>query len=347
MAISFPHAKKLKKHNGFHSADRITRIYPSPVCFYKLKEKNNSTVKSLVNVGDRVLRGQKIADIDSFNAVPIISSVSGTVLSVTDEMISIENDMLFDKIQPQFANLDSKSLSKEEYLWILRECGVCEVRTGIPLHVLLSSKKLPQYIILCCFDSDPYVSSPQGACIGNVPRILRTLELLMDITDVKHAIIAVENDMRRIFSDFKYRLRYNDDISLYSLKARYPQSDDNILVKTVTGKNIDNIDIILLSPETILNAELALKKSIPVMKKIVTVSGDDIIEPHNYNVPIGTTISSLLDISGYPSPRVVINGGIVDGEEIHDLDLPITPITKAILAFDDEKNIPKYRNSIK
>ena len=75
----------------------------------------------------------------------------------------------------------------------------------------------------------------------------------MKILNTKKAIKAVENNTKKIFSDFKLNLRYNENISLCSLKARYPQSRDDILVKTLTGKDIDKINTVILSPETLCN----------------------------------------------------------------------------------------------
>ena len=58
----------------------------------------------------------------------------------------------------------------------------------------------------------------------------------MKILNTKKAIIAVENNTKKIFSDFKLNLRYNENISLCSLKARYPQSRDDILVKHLQAR---------------------------------------------------------------------------------------------------------------
>ena len=152
--------------------------------------------------------------------------------------------------------------------------------------------------------------------------------------------------IQKIFSDFKLNLRYNEDISLCSLKARYPQSRDDILVKTLTGKDIDKINIVILSPETLCNIYDALTLQKPVTEKIITVSGDDILPPNNYKVPIGLPVSSLLHDSGYTSPETVIVGGIVDGRQITDLDEPLTSSTNSIIAFNDSSNIPKYRKEL-
>ena len=342
MSISFPGAKKYKKHNGFSMSAQMKTPLPSPMHFYSLRQDGNIILQPAVKEKERVLRGQKIADLDSFDALPVFSSVSGKVVSVTQDMISVENDMLSDEYPYAPPDKSYDELTTRELLWILRESAVCEVRIGVPVHVLLSCERTPECVIVCCFDSDPYVSSPQSAAAGNAEKILKGLNIVLRILGIKKAVIGVENDTKRIFSDFKYHLRYNTDISLYSLKARYPQSRSDILVKTLTGKGANNINTLILSSETLYNIAGVFESGKPITDKIITVSGDDILLPNNFIVPVGAAVSSLLVSAGYTAPETVINGGIIDGVIITDLDAPVTNNTRAILAFNNKNNIPKY-----
>ncbi len=341
MPISFAGAKKYKKHNGFSMTANINAPLPSPMHFYSLKQ-GGLTLSPLIKENDIIMLGQKIADMTSFNSVPVISSVSGKVVSVSEDTIAVENDMLYNKCE--FLPPSKSELTTRETLWLLREGAVCESRNGIPLHVLIGKEKTPDCVIVCCFDSDPYVSSPQMSAKGNAVKILKGLDIAMRITGAKKAYIAVENDTKKTYYDFKYHLRYNKKVQLYMLKARYPQSNDEILIKTITGKS--DINAIILSPETLCNAADALETGIPVTKKIVTVSGDDILPANNFLVPIGQTFSSLLESAGYLQPKVVINGGVIDGERITDFDIAVNYSTNAVLAFNSEKNLPSYRKNL-
>lgn len=343
MSISFSGAKKYKKHNGFSASQAIKTPLPSPVYIYNLVQSEDIILKPLLKKDEYVLAGQKIADLDTFDALPIFSSISGKAASISEKSIIIENDMLSRQFPSQKTDKSPNELTTRELLWILRENGIYEVRTGVPVHIMLSPARIPDCIIVCCFDSDPYISSLQAAAVNNTEKILKGLNIVMRVLGTKKAVIGVENDTRKIFSDFKYHLRYNTSISLYSLKARYPQSRDDILTKTLTGKNTSEINVPIFSPETLCNIADAFEIGRPVTTKIVTVSGDDILAPNNYSVPIGLPISSLLINSGYTSPQIVINGGIIDGRRVTDLDEPVTFLTKAVIAFNDKNNIPKYR----
>lgn len=346
MSISFPGAVKYKKNNGFSLSQPIKKPLPSPIYIYNLKQGKNITLKPTVKKGEYILGGQKIADLDTLEALPVFSAVSGTVSSLNDTSIVIENDMLSRFVPRQKFDKPMNELTSRELLWIIRENGICESRTGTPVHVMLSPDTVPDCVIVCCFDSDPFVSSPQMAALNNTEKILKGLDIVLNLLCTKKAIVAVENDTKKIFSDFKYHLRYNEDISLYSLKARYPQSCEDILIKTLTGKSSDSVNIPIFSPETLCAVADVFQSGRAVTTKIVTVSGDDILSPCNYSVPIGTPISSLLSDSGYTSPKLVIQGGVLDGTPVTDLDEPVTISTTAITAFNDTNNILKYRKEL-
>lgn len=343
MAISFKGAKKYTRHNGFKKSQDVLTPIPSYVHFFSLKQ-GNAVLAPLVGEGERVIIGQKLADIAEFDTIPVISSVSGVVTSVTDDFIAVENDMMFSRCAHAKPVKTADELTTREILWLLREGCVYEPRYHTPLHVLLSDKKVSECIIVCCFDSDPYVSSPQSAAYGNSEKILRALRIAMRVSGITKTYVATENDTKKTFSDFKYHLRYNPDIQPFIMKARYPQSKSDVLINTVTGSVGTNA--LILSAETLCNMADVLETGVPVTKKIVTVSGDDILEPVNFHVPIGATAASVIESGGYSSPELVICGGVIDGDVIQNLDTPVTHSTKALIAFHDKKNIPKYRKKL-
>ena len=345
MSISFSGAKNYKLHNGFSEIAGIKKPLASPIHSYPLRQNQNLLIEPLIKEGDRILKNEKIADLDVFSAIPCISSVSGRVISVSEERITVENDFLDDEALLLIPEKKADDMTSRELLWLIRESGIIEPRTGIPVHVTLSQGKVPSDIIVCCFDSDPYVSSVQMSAVANAEKILYGLDIILRILCIKKAFIAVESNAKKTYSDFKYLLRYNKNISLYSLKPRYPQSRSDILIKTLTGKSDDGISHIIFTPETLCNISDAVK-GIRITEKIVTVSGDDILEPSNFKVPLGAYISTVLTSAGYSSPEKIISGGIFDGKAITDADTPVTSDTKAIIAFNDKNNIPPYRKEL-
>lgn len=346
MAVSFKGGKRYKKHNGFSENIIIKSPLPSLNHIYDMSHHNNIMLNPCVALGDDVLKGQKIADLDVFDALPVFSAVSGKITSVSGSRIIIEHDMLFEEYPPRSDNTPKDKLTSRELLWLIREGGIREIRTGIPMHVLLSSHKVPDCVIVCCFDSDPYVSAPQAAALKNTKKILAALNIVLRLLGTKKAYIAVEQGCKNIYSDLKKHLRYKQDIMLYCLKPRYPQSRSDILIKTITGKNKENINAVILSPETLCNISDVLKYGRPVTEKLVTISGDDILPPSVYSVPLGMPVSALIANSGYTNPLLLIKNGVLNGAKIIDPDTPITADTDAISVFNDTNNVPKYAKKL-
>ena len=172
MSISFRGAKKYKKHNGFDKSAEIHSPLPAPVYFFNLVQNTDVALSPLVEVGDTVEIGSKIADLESYDAMPLYSSVSGIVTSVSDMLICVENNM----------STPQSKLKKRMILILLPRVKCCGLfvrqafaksETVFRHTILLGTEKTPEYIIVPTFDSDPYVSSPQFASLGNTEKILK------------------------------------------------------------------------------------------------------------------------------------------------------------------------------
>ena len=73
----------------------------------------------------------------------------------------------------------------------------------------------------------------------------------------------------------------------------------------------------------------------PVVNKIVTVSGSGVIEPKNIECPIGTPISKLFDACGglREDTYKLIMGGPMMGLAQYNVDVTVGKGTGAMLAF--------------
>ena len=111
--------------------------------FFNLVQNTAVTLSPLVEVGDTVEIGSKIADLESYDAMPLYSSVSGIVTSVSDTFICVENNMKYTAVQTQKTD-DIDSLTTREMLWIIREAGICESQKTVFRHTyFLGTEKNP------------------------------------------------------------------------------------------------------------------------------------------------------------------------------------------------------------
>jgi electron transport complex protein RnfC len=85
---------------------------------------------------------------------------------------------------------------------------------------------------------------------------------------------------------------------------------------------------------------MAVAESTPIMRRIITVTGDAVQTPGNFNVKIGTNYRELIEAAGgfITKPEKIISGGPMMGQALYSLDIPVTKGSSALLSFT--KDLP-------
>ncbi|MBQ2996444.1 MAG: RnfABCDGE type electron transport complex subunit C, partial [Oscillibacter sp.] len=126
---------------------------------------------------------------------------------------------------------------------------------------------------------------------------------------------------------------------------RYPQGGEKQLCQAVTGKQVppgglpSNIGCAVFNVNTTCAIYRAIVKGMPVVNKVVTVSGSGVIEPKNLECPIGTPVSCLFDECGGLKETTfkIIAGGPMMGMAQYSFDIPVGKGTGSMLAFADKE----------
>ena len=141
------------------------------------------------------------------------------------------------------------------------------------------------------------------------------------------------------------------DIVLDILPAKYPQGAEKQLIKAVTGREVPSGGLPAAVGCAVFNAATckaihdAVYEGMPLIRRIVTVSGDIVMEPKNLMVPIGTSFNELLEAVGHKeNPYKVLSGGPMMGAAQYDLAVPVIKGSNAITILG-EKNRYSVENS--
>ncbi len=94
------------------------------------------------------------------------------------------------------------------------------------------------------------------------------------------------------------------------------------------GAIVNNVD-------TCVSIARAIKTGMPLIRRIVTVSGSAVRNPANYAVRIGTPFKVLFEQSGgfVEEPAKIVMGGPMMGIAQFSLDVPVVKGTSGLLAF--------------
>ncbi|MBQ2099773.1 MAG: electron transport complex subunit RsxC [Lachnospiraceae bacterium] len=333
----------------------ITELKAGSVCVFPLSQHIGAPAKPLVQKGDTVLRGQKIAEAGSFVSACIYSSVSGTVKAIEprrvasgDEVMSIiiENDG--QNTEVEYQPLDIQNATKEDILNCVKEAGIVGMGgAGFPTHVKLSPKDPDkiEYVIANCAECEPYLTSDYRRMIEEPEKLVNGLKIMLLLFDKAQGIIAVEDNKPDCIKILKDLTRNETRISVRALQTKYPQGGERSLIFATTGRKINSsmlpadVGCIVNNVDTITAIERAVLEGVPLMERIVTVTGDAVKDPRNYKVPTGMSYTEILEAAGgfKEQPEKIICGGPMMGNAIYSTDIPVTKTSTALLAFTKDE----------
>lgn len=318
---------------------------------FPLRQHIGAELTPLVSVGDKVCVGQKIADSDAFMSVPVHSSISGTVTAIKPHIhpggsyvnsVFVKNDMLYtvcDSVKP-VCNIDS--LSKDEMLKIIREKGLVGMGgAGFPTFIKLNPKKKIDYLIVNGAECEPYITSDHRRMLENPEDLIFGLKVAMKVLDLKHATFGIEANKKDAIRIITSAAEKYPEISVCILKTKYPQGAEKQLIKAIAGRTVPSGGLpadagaVVLNIDTVFSLSRVFREGMPPVKRIVTVTGDCVKKPQNFEVRLGVPFSFLFEKAGgfTVAPEKIISGGPMMGTAQFDLTAPVIKTTSALIAF--------------
>ena len=342
------------KENKHYTEEKSVKVFAAPdVLVIPMSQHIGAPCKPLVKKNDRVLKGQKIGDNQGL-CVPVHSSVSGTVKAVelrphtngtTVMSVVIQNDHLDElcpEIQPRTQEEVDK-LTPDELMGIIREAGIVGMGgASFPTHVKLSSGiGKVDTIIVNAGECEPYITADDRLCQEMPEDLISGLGVIMKIFGLKEAHIGIEDNKPKAAAALK-NAAIGTGVIVDVLPAKYPQGAEKQLIYAVTQREVPSGGLPAAVGCAVFNAATckaihdAVYKGMPLIERIVTVSGDALMEPANYWVSIGTSFDDLIMTCGYKqNPYKVLSGGPMMGATQFDLSVPVIKAANAITVLDE------------
>lgn len=330
----------------------ILQVLPKGDLVYPLSQHIGAPAKPIVQKGDRVLTGQKIAESGGFVSAPIYATVSGTVKSIEprrvvtgDSIMSIivENDGLYEEV-PFYPVAPIDKLTKDEIIDGVREAGIVGMGgAGFPTFIKLSPKEPDKidYVIANCAECEPYLTSDYRRMLEEPEKLIGGLKIMLRLFDNALGILAVEENKPDCIRLLKELTKDEKRITVKALKTKYPQGAERQIIYATTGRKINSSMLpadagcVVNNVDTVVSIYRAIAEGRPLMERIVTITGDAIANPRNFKVRIGTNYKELLDEAGgfKEQPEKIICGGPMMGFGMFDLNVPTTKTSTALLAL--------------
>lgn len=335
----------------------VKKILPEGEMVFPLSQHIGAPAKPVVEPGDKVLVGQTIAEAGGFVSVDICSSVSGTVKKIEPRLtvsgakvdsIIIENDKEYKSVEEYDTLRDYKILSKEEIRDIIKKAGVVGMGgAGFPTHVKLSPKddSTIDYILVNGAECEPYLTSDYRMMLECPEKIVGGLQVMLSLFPNAKGYICIEDNKPEAIAILQKQVEQIEGVEVKVLKTKYPQGAERQLIYASTGRKINSrmlpadAGCIVNNIDTVISVYQAVCRNIPLIRRIVTVTGEGANSPGNFEVPTGMSYMEVLEQAGGCSDDTVkiVSGGPMMGMALFDVNVPVMKTSSALLCLTKDE----------
>lgn len=335
----------------------VEEIFPGTEVVYPLSQHIGAPAVPVVKPGEQVLVGQTIAEAGGFVSVDICSSVSGTVKKIESrtlasgmkvDSIIVENDKEYTKCPGYGENRDYTNLTKEEIRDLIKKAGIVGMGgAGFPTHVKLTPKEDAsiEYILVNGAECEPYLTSDYRMMLECPEKIVKGLEVMLSLFPNAQGYICIEDNKPEAIRILKGAVEGRERMEVKVLKTKYPQGAERTLIYAATGRSINSkmlpadAGCIVNNIDTVISVYHAVCENIPLIRRIITVTGEGANTPHNVQVPIGMSLREVLEqAGGFREDTVkIVNGGPMMGMALYSLDVPVVKTSSALLCLTKDE----------
>jgi electron transport complex protein RnfC len=350
----FRHGVHPPEEKALTSHLHIRRMpYPDELVL-PLRQHAGKPAKLCVKVGDHVERGDKVGEADGFMSVPVHASAAGTVVDVgwwphPDGSMAESVRIKVDRFAPQVARSRLvphwEGLTTEQVVKAVQDAGVVGLGgAAFPTHVKLAPPKdHPVHtLIINGAECEPYLTSDHRTMVEYPDRVHFGIRVMMHAMGVRKCVIGVELNKPDAIEALRRTVPTDLDVTILPLTVKYPQGAEKMLIHAVTGVEVPSgklpvtVGVVVQNVGSVSAIAEVFETGLPLIERIVTVSGHGLRKPANLIVPVGTKLRDLLAHCDGVTPEAVevIIGGPMMGQALADLDAPVIKGTTGVVVLE-------------
>ena len=340
------HLPKYKKKTLEHA---LTKYMRPKFVYIPLINAGDTNITELVQKGDYVNKGTVVARRKGPFKIPLVSSVSGTVVGFEEHLcyngnmvkcIKIENDFKDSELNVK-KNKKISDISKKEFVEIIKEKGIIGMGgAGFPTYAKYDTKRKINTLIVNAVECEPYITPDHVLGINFADEILEAIDAILEINEIEECFIAIKKNNHELINEFNNHIGTYLKIKLFLVDDLYPMGWERLLVKKITNEEYNllpiEIGVVINNISTIYAIYSALKYNRALTERMVTFTGDMLKSPQNIVVKIGTPVKEVIEsIEGYKRAKDItfIAGGPMMGTSLPSDDLVITPNLNCVLVL--------------
>ncbi len=307
---------------------------------------------AVVTPGEHVQRGQLIAEAAGFVSTTLHAPVTGKVAAIELRLhpngkmmpaIVLDTDPFDSQRLPKAAPLDPAQLSMADMVACVRQGGLVGLGgAAFPSHVKFQvpEDRRVQAVVVNGCECEPFLTCDHRLMVERPEAVVRGTEIIMLQVGAERGSIGVEANKPDAIAAL--RAVTKPSIEVVPVQVKYPQGAEKLLINAIFQREVPegglplDIEILVNSVGTTVALADLLDRGIPLIERIVTVTGPAVARPRNLLVPLGTPLSALLEHCGglLPDVHQVVIGGPMMGMAQKSLDVPILKGASGILCLD-------------
>ena len=335
----------------------IEQLAPPAMVVIPMSQHIGAPCKPLVAVGDHVKVGQRIGEPGGFVSSPVHASVSGEVVAVEPRPSSMGGNSLAVVIKNDFQNELSEDikpvenadkLSAEELAEVVKNAGIVGMGGAtFPTHIKITGAiGKADTVIINGVECEPYITSDHRTMLERPEEVIGGAKLLARVFKLDKVHIGIEVNKQDAIDFLNKKIAEEKaPIVIDPLHCRYPQGAEKQLIQAITGRQVPpgglpaDVGCAVFNLNTVCAIYRAVTTGMPVVSKIVTVTGSGVVEPKNIACPIGTPIANLFDACGGLKDETfkLVMGGPMMGTAQYSTEVPVNKGTGCMLAFAEDE----------
>jgi electron transport complex protein RnfC len=356
-------------HSGVHPDDAKELTAASPIrrlpfpdeVVLPLQQHTGAPATLIVRVGDRVERGDMIAAAEGFISSPVHASAAGRVAAIGpwphpsgqyQTAVRIAVDRYAAQTPRRRLVPNWEGLSPKEIVAAVQQAGVVGLGgAAFPAHVKLSppSDQVIDTLLVNGCECEPYLTSDHRVMVEYSERVYLGIRIMLDCLGIRRAIVGIEQNKPDAIATMTAAAPVDLDIEVCGLEAKYPQGAEKMLIKSLLDREVPSgglpgkVGVVVQNVGSVATLAEVFETGLPLIERIVTVTGPGVREPGNWIVPVGTKLRDLLAGSGglADDASEIIFGGPMMGVAVASLDTPVLKGTSGVLVLSKGEAPPR------
>jgi electron transport complex protein RnfC len=348
-------------HGGIHPAENKHQSLTMPIqqagipaqLTYPLSQHIGAPAIPIVEIGQRVRRGETIARADGFISVPVHASTSGTISAIEDRQVAHPSGLKApcivlqsdgeDRWIEHSGRADYTAVDKKSLLKIIRDAGIAGMGgAGFPAAVKLgvNPERSPiDSVILNGTECEPYITADDVLMRERADQVIAGAQILSHLLAAGETLIGVEDNKPEAIAALQAAAS-GTEILVVVFPTKYPSGGEKQLIEILTGKQVPSgglpadVGVVCQNIGSAVAIHRAIVHGEPLTSRITTVTGAALAQAQNFEVRLGSPMNFLLQQAGFDESKCqrLVMGGPMMGFAVPNASVPVVKTTNCLLA---------------